>query len=61
MTKQQLPLALKANDIAEVLQVGLNSAYDLLNSGEFHVVKIGKQKRVSRDVFLQWLNGEGAA
>ncbi|OXB94221.1 helix-turn-helix domain-containing protein [Parageobacillus galactosidasius] len=55
--EDELPITLTAEDIKEILQIGITNAYELLNSGQFHVVKIGRQLRVSKTVFLKWLNG----
>ncbi|WP_019242196.1 MULTISPECIES: helix-turn-helix domain-containing protein [Bacillus] len=49
---------LDVKDIQEYLGIGRSKAYDLVNSGEFPVVRIGKLIKVSRPVFESWLNGE---
>jgi hypothetical protein len=54
----ELPPILQAIDIQNYLGIGKNQAYDLCNSGQFHVVKIGRLIRVKREVFVRWLNGE---
>lgn len=59
--EDELPITLTAEDIKEILQIGITNAYELLNSGQFHVVKIGRQLRVSKTVFLKWLNGTNEA
>lgn len=54
-SEKDLPIVLTVEDVRDILRIGTTSAYDLFNSGEFHIVKIGRQMRVSRKVFLDWL------
>ncbi len=52
-----LPLTLKVEQVAEILQVGRNTAYSLIRQKGFPVVRIGEKRVViPRDRFLQWLN-----
>lgn len=51
------PEVLSVNDIQQILGIGRRQAYELVNSGQFHVVRIGKTIRIHREVFLKWLNG----
>jgi excisionase family DNA binding protein len=48
---------LDVGDIQEMLGIGRSKAYDLVNSGQFHTVRIGRLIKVSRQVFEAWLNG----
>lgn len=45
-------------DIQTILGIGRRQAYELVNSGQFHVVRIGKRIKISKDVFFEWLNGK---
>ena len=45
-----------AKDIAGYLNISLTSGYNLMNSKGFPVLKLGKQLRVTRENFLNWLN-----
>lgn len=48
---------LKVEDIKEILGVSRTSAYSLVNSGEFPVLKVGKSTiRIPKDSFLSWVN-----
>lgn len=55
--KEKLPPVLEVSDIQRYLKIGRNQAYELCNSGQFHVVRIGRLIKISRDVFIKWLDG----
>lgn len=55
-SNDELPLVMTAKDIAGYLNISLTSGYNLMNSKGFPVLKLGKQLRVTRDNFLNWLN-----
>ncbi|WBL16341.1 helix-turn-helix domain-containing protein [Sutcliffiella sp. NC1] len=44
-------------DIQRYLGIGRRQAYELVNSGAFHCVRIGNRIKVAREVFIEWLNG----
>lgn len=50
-----LPLVLNPKDVAEVLGISRNKAYEIIHSSEFPVFRVGKQYRVSKKNFLTWL------
>lgn len=54
---EELPPILEVSDIQRYLKIGKNQAYDLCNSGQFHVVRVGRLIKVKREVFLMWLEG----
>lgn len=47
-----------AKDISRLLGIGMNKAYELLNSESFPTIKIGKRKVVSTKAFEVWLDKE---
>lgn len=51
---QDLPLVMTPEDIAKVLQISRNTAYEVVHREDFPVFKIGKQYRVSRENFIEW-------
>ncbi len=52
-----LPLTLKVEQVAEILQVGRNTAYRLTRQKGFPAVRVGEKRVViPRDRFFQWLN-----
>ena len=54
-TYDQLPLILNVDQIAGVLDIGKNSAYDLIRSGKIKSVRIGHQIRIPKDFLLEFL------
>jgi excisionase family DNA binding protein len=48
--------ALTVKDIKEILNISRNTAYKLIKSGSFPVIRIGDTYRVSSEVFHKWLN-----
>lgn len=45
-------------EIQDILGVSTTSAYSLVKSGMFHIVKVGGQYRVSKKSFDAWLEGQ---
>ena len=54
-SQRELPLTLRVTEVASVLGIGRNSAYNLINSGELKSVRIGRQIRVSKEELLRFL------
>lgn len=50
---------LDAKDIMRLTGVGRDKAYGLLHSKQFPVKMIGRRRMVHKDVFNDWLKGEG--
>lgn len=48
----------KVEDIAEILNIGRTSAYNLVKEGHFKVVRIGNAIRVSKKSFDEWLDAQ---
>ena len=53
----EYPPILDVIDIQKMLGIGRRQAYELVNSGQFHTVRVGNSIKISKDVFLNWLNG----
>lgn len=43
-------------EIMDILDIGKNTAYALVNSGVFHFVKVGGHYRISKKSFDKWLD-----
>ncbi|MBY3623797.1 helix-turn-helix domain-containing protein [Acinetobacter sp. CUI P1] len=52
-----LPPVLQVIDVQNYLGIGKKQAYELCNSGQFHIVRVGRLIKVSREVFINWLQG----
>jgi predicted DNA-binding transcriptional regulator AlpA len=55
--ENNLPEVLNVIDIQQILGIGRRQAYELVNSGQFHTVRVGKSIKVSKTVFLNWMTG----
>lgn len=51
-----MPSVMTVLDVAEVLGISRNSAYDLVRSKGFPKVTVGKMYRIPKVRFEQWLN-----
>ena len=51
----QLPLSLRADDVAAVLGISRANAYTLMHSKDFPTIYIGKRMLVPKDKFLAWI------
>ena len=51
----QLPLALSAEDVAQVLGISRANAYVLMHSKGFPTLKIGKRMTVPKDKLIAWM------
>ena len=51
----ELPLALRVEDLMPILGIGRNTAYELVRSGQIRSVKIGRQLRIPKQVLIDYL------
>jgi excisionase family DNA binding protein len=61
MNPDELPEVMRAEDIQHFLDIGRVQAYELIKTGEFRSVKIGRSIRISKKVFLNWFEGNQAS
>ena len=52
---EQLPLALSAEDVSQVLGISRANAYALMHSKGFPTLKIGKRMTVPKDKLMEWM------
>ena len=57
---ESLPLALSVDDLMEILNIGKNTAYSLVKSGQLRSIRIGRQLRIPRDALREFLQGKTA-
>ena len=53
---EDLPLVLTVAEVAKLLGVGKNTAYDFIRSGAIKSVRVGRQIRVPKSAFLEFLS-----
>ncbi|MEH7328104.1 helix-turn-helix domain-containing protein [Priestia megaterium] len=53
--EDKFPYVLNAQHVQEILDIGKEKAYELMESKGFPVLKVGRHKKVLRDKFFQWL------
>ena len=58
---EQLPLALSAEDVAQVLGISRANAYTLMHSKGFPTIKIGKRMPVPKDKLIEWIDKQMTA
>lgn len=51
-----LPLVLKVSEVAKLLSIGRNTAYDLVRSGAIKSIRVGRQIRISKSAFLEFIS-----
>lgn len=52
---------LTVKELQQILKIGANSAYTLIHSKAFPVIKIGQTYRIPAEPFYAWLRNPGAA
>lgn len=50
-----LPLVLSVPELAAILHIGRNSAYELVKSGKIRSIHIGKNIRIPQSALLEYL------
>lgn len=53
------PIILSVHEVAEILQIGVRTAYKVMDQDDFPLFRIGKGKRVRRDDFFEWIKKQG--
>ena len=53
---EELPLILTVSDVAEILNISRNGAYNICNCKGFPSIRIGKQIRVPKEPFISWMH-----
>ena len=50
-----LPLALRVEDLMPILGIGRNTAYELVHSGQIRSIRVGRKIRVPKDAVAAFL------
>lgn len=51
----ELPLTLRVEDLMPILNIGRNTAYELVRSGQIQSIRIGKQIRIPKENLHRFL------
>ena len=51
-----LPLALRVEDLIPILNIGRNTAYELVRSGQIKSIRIGRQLRIPKESVVAFLS-----
>lgn len=58
---EQLPLTLRAEELASVLGISRAGAYTLMHCKGFPTISIGRRMVVHRDKLIQWMDEQASA
>lgn len=54
----ELPLTLRVEDLMPILDIGRNTAYELVRCKKIRSIRIGKQLRIPKDALVEYLSSE---
>ena len=54
----ELPLTLRVEDLMPILDIGRNTAYELVRCGTIRSIRIGKQLRIPKDALVEYFSDE---
>ena len=54
----ELPLTLRVEDLMPILDIGRNTAYELVRCGTIRSIRIGKQLRIPKDALVEYLSDD---
>jgi len=55
---KEYPITLKMPDVAEIMRINKNKAYELARKEDFPAIFMGKRIVVPKEAFETWLQGE---
>lgn len=58
---ENLPLLLTAGEMASVLRIGRNAAYQLVKDGSVQTIHVGRSIRVPRSALIQFVESPQAS
>lgn len=53
--KEEYPDVLTAQDIASIMRISIAKAYDMMEWNGFPLIRVGRNKRVSKEAFFEWI------
>lgn len=58
---QEIPAVMGVPELAALLDIGRNSAYELVRSGQVKALRVGRKIRIPRHAVLQFLGFDSQA
>ena len=55
---EELPLVLRVEDLMSVLDIGRNTAYELVRSGQIESIRVGRQLRITKQALVAFMNNQ---
>ena len=55
---EELPLVLRVEDLMSVLDIGRNTAYELVRSGQIESIRVGRQLRITKQALVAFMNNK---
>ena len=52
-----IPLVIKVEDLMPILDIGRNTAYELVRCGQIRSIRVGRQLRIPRDAVIEFIGG----
>ena len=52
----ELPLTLRVEDLMPILDIGRNTAYELIRCGKIRSIRIGRQLRIPKQALIDYLS-----
>ena len=52
-----LPVALRVEELMPILGIGRNTAYALVRSGRLRSIRVGRQVRIPKNALIEFLEG----
>lgn len=53
-----LPLTLRVEELMPILNIGRNTAYELIRCGQIHSIRVGRQLRIPKQAVIDYLLSE---
>lgn len=53
-----LPLTLRVEELMPILNIGRNTAYELIRCGQLHSIRVGRQLRIPKQAVIDYLLSE---
>ena len=54
----ELPLTLRVEDLTSILDIGRNTAYELVRCKKIRSIRIGKQLRIPKQALIDYLSDD---